>query len=114
MNELRPAALRQTINDRPPRVLVVEDDTALATMLVYNLQSEGFIAEYLDRGDKVELRLSEAAPDLVILDWKLPGVSGLEICRRLRAHDDIRDMPVIMLTARGGFTAYIARFFRKR
>jgi len=101
MNELRPAALRQTINDRPPRVLVVEDDTALATLLVYNLQSKGFIAESLDRGDEVELRLSQAAPDLVILDWKLPGVSGLELCRRLRARDDIPDMPVIMLTARG-------------
>ena len=101
MNELRPAVLHQKINTRPPRVLVVEDDTALATLLVYNLQSEGFIAESLDRGDEVELRLSEAAPDLVILDWKLPGVSGLEICRRLRARDDIRDIPVIMLSARG-------------
>ena len=101
MNEMRPAVLRQTISDRPPRVLVVEDDTALATLLVYNLQSEGFIAEHLDRGDEVELRLSQEAPDLVILDWKLPGVSGLEICRKLRARDDIPDMPVIMLTARG-------------
>ena len=79
MNELRPAVLRQKINDHPQRVLVVEDDTALATLLVYNLQSEGFIAEYLDRGDEVELRLSQASPDLVILDWKLPGVSGLEL-----------------------------------
>src|SRR5208283_5155945 len=101
MNELRPAVLRQTISDRPAHVLVVEDDTALATLLVYNLQSEGFIAESLDRGDEVELRLSRAAPDLLILDWRLPGVSGLEICRRLRARDDIPDMPVIMLTARG-------------
>ena len=101
MNELRPAVLRQTINHRPHRVLVVEDDTALATLLVYNLQSEGFIAESLDRGDEVEPRLAQAAPDLVILDWKLPGVSGLEICHRLRARDDIPDMPLIMLTARG-------------
>jgi two-component system, OmpR family, phosphate regulon response regulator PhoB len=64
MNELRPAASRQTINDRPPRVLVVEDDTALATMVVYNLQSEGFIAEYLDRGDDAELRLSQGCSTL--------------------------------------------------
>ena len=101
MNELRPAALRQTINDRPPRVLVVEDETALAMLLVYNLQSKGFIAEHVDRGDEAELRLSEAPPDLVILDWVLPGLSGLEICRRLRARHDSRDLPVIMLTARG-------------
>jgi two-component system phosphate regulon response regulator PhoB len=101
MNELRPAAFRQTINDRPPRVLVVEDETALAMLLVYNLQSKGFIAEHVDRGDEAELRLSEAPPDLVILDWVLPGLSGLEICRRLRARHDSRDLPVIMLTARG-------------
>ena len=101
MNELRPAAFRQTISDRPPRVLVVEDETALAMLLVYNLQSKGFIAEHVDRGDEAELRLSEAPPDLVILDWVLPGLSGLEICRRLRARHDSRDLPVIMLTARG-------------
>ncbi len=101
MNELRPAALRQTMNDRPPRVLVVEDETALAMLLVYNLQSKGFIAEHVDRGDEAEQRLSEAPPDLVILDWVLPGLSGLEICRRLRARRDSRDLPVIMLTARG-------------
>ncbi|MGC1862364.1 MAG: response regulator, partial [Methylocystis sp.] len=99
MNELRSAALLQTINDRPPRVLVVEDETALAMLLVYNLQSKGFIAEHVDRGDEAELRLSEAPPDLVILDWVLPGLSGLEICRRLRARHDSRDLPVIMLTA---------------
>ena len=93
MNELRPAALRQTINDRPPRVLVVEDETALAMLLVYNLQSKGFIAEHVDRGDEAELRLSEAPPDLVILDWMLPGLSGLEICHRLRARNDSRDIP---------------------
>jgi len=100
MNELRPAAMHQPINERAPRVLVVEDEFSLAMLLVYNLQSEGFIAEHVDRGDEAELRLSEEPPDLVILDWMLPGVSGLEICRRLRARDDSHDMPVIMLTAR--------------
>src|SRR5208283_3115723 len=108
--ELRPAALHQTINDRPPRILVVEDDTALASLLVYNLQSQAFIAEHLDRGEEVELRLSQAAPDLVMLDWKLPGVSGLEICRKLRARDDIPDMPVIMLTARGEESERVSGF----
>jgi two-component system, OmpR family, phosphate regulon response regulator PhoB len=101
MNDPRPATMRDTINERAPRILVVEDESSLALLLVYNLESEGFIVEHVDRGDEAELRLAEAPPDLVILDWMLPGVSGLEICRRLRARDDTRDMPVIMLTARG-------------
>ncbi len=101
MNEPRPAAMRETVNERAPRILVVEDESSLALLLVYNLESEGFIVEHVDRGDEAELRLAEAPPDLVILDWMLPGVSGLEICRRLRAREDTRDMPVIMLTARG-------------
>jgi two-component system phosphate regulon response regulator PhoB len=101
MNDPRPATMRDTINERAPRILVVEDESSLALLLVYNLESEGFVVEHVDRGDEAELRLAEAPPDLVILDWMLPGVSGLEICRRLRARDDTRDMPVIMLTARG-------------
>jgi two-component system phosphate regulon response regulator PhoB len=101
MNDPRPATMRDTINERAPRILVVEDESSLALLLVYNLEAEGFFVEHVDRGDEAELRLAEAPPDLVILDWMLPGVSGLEICRRLRARDDTRDMPVIMLTARG-------------
>jgi len=101
MNEMRPSATREQANDRAPRILVVEDESSLALLLVYNLEAEGFQVEHVDRGDEAELRLAEAPPDLVILDWMLPGVSGLEICRRLRARDDTRDMPVIMLTARG-------------
>ena len=101
MNDPRPATMRDTINERAPRILVVEDESSLALLLVYNLELEGFFVEHVDRGDEAELRLAEAPPDLVILDWMLPGVSGLEICRRLRARDDTRDMPVIMLTARG-------------
>ena len=93
MKELRPAALRQSIADRAPRVLVVEDETALAMLLVYNLQSKGFIAEHVDRGDEADLRLSEAPPDLVILDWTLPGLSGLELCDGPRPRNDSRDFP---------------------
>ena len=88
-------------SDRAPRILVVEDETSLATLLVYNLEAEGYQVEHVDNGDEAELRLAELPPDLVILDWMLPGVSGLEICRRLRARDSAKDMPVIMLTARG-------------
>ncbi|MEJ0050869.1 MAG: phosphate regulon transcriptional regulator PhoB [Methylovirgula sp.] len=85
----------------PPRILVVEDEAALSLLLSYNLEAEGFIVERVERGDEAELRLVESPPDLVILDWMLPGVSGLEICRRMRARDATRSLPVIMLTARG-------------
>jgi two-component system phosphate regulon response regulator PhoB len=69
--------------------------------LTYNLEAEGFAVERVERGDEAELRLIESPPDLVILDWMLPGVSGLEICRRMRAREATRTLPVIMLTARG-------------
>lgn len=84
-----------------PRVLVVEDEASLALILSYNLEAEGFEVEHVDRGDEAEIRLAENPPDLVILDWMLPGVSGLEICRRLRAREATKSLPVIMLTARG-------------
>jgi two-component system, OmpR family, phosphate regulon response regulator PhoB len=85
----------------PPRILVVEDEAALSLLLAYNLEAEGFAVERVERGDEAELRLIESPPDLVILDWMLPGVSGLEICRRMRAREATRTLPVIMLTARG-------------
>ena len=84
-----------------PRILVVEDEAALGLLLTYNLEAEGFVVDKVERGDEVEVRLAEAAPDLVILDWMLPGVSGLEICRRMRARESTKTLPVIMLTARG-------------
>ncbi len=84
-----------------PHILVVEDEQALGLLLSYNLEAEGFTVERVERGDEAELRLRELPPDLLILDWMLPGVSGLEICRRLRARESTRTLPVIMLTARG-------------
>ena len=84
-----------------PHILVVEDEQSLALLLSYNLEAEGFTVDRVERGDEAELRLTEVPPDLVILDWMLPGVSGLEICRRLRAREATRTLPVIMLTARG-------------
>jgi two-component system phosphate regulon response regulator PhoB len=101
MNESNPIVQRETKSDRAPRILVVEDEASLAMLLTYNLEAEGYHVEHVDNGDEAELRLVESPPDLVILDWMLPGVSGLEICRRLRARENLRDMPVIMLTARG-------------
>jgi two-component system phosphate regulon response regulator PhoB len=80
---------------------VVEDELPLATLLIYNLEAEGYLVEHVDNGDEAELRIAESPPDLLLLDWMLPGVSGLEICRRLRSRDIARDMPIIMLTARG-------------
>ena len=84
-----------------PRILVVEDEAALALLLSYNLEAEGFAVDRIERGDEVETHLAENLPDLVILDWMLPGVSGLEICRRIRARAATKTVPVIMLTARG-------------
>jgi two-component system phosphate regulon response regulator PhoB len=84
-----------------PTVLVVEDEEALALLLRYNLEAEGFAVETVARGDEAELRLRENPPDLVLLDWMLPGVSGIELCRRLRKRPQTAMLPVIMLTARG-------------
>ncbi len=84
-----------------PRILVVEDESALSLLLSYNLESEGYAVARAERGDDAEIMLAESTPDLVILDWMLPGVSGFELCRRMRAREATRDLPVIMLTARG-------------
>ena len=80
---------------------MVEDESDLAVLISYNLESEGYVVEHVERGEEVELRLIESPPDLVILDWMLPDVSGLEICRRLRARENTRTLPVIMVTAKG-------------
>jgi two-component system, OmpR family, phosphate regulon response regulator PhoB len=82
------------------RILVVEDDTDLALLICYNLERDGFIVESVTDGDEAERSLAESAPDLLILDWTLPGVSGIEIVQRLRASDITRGLPVIMVTAR--------------
>jgi two-component system phosphate regulon response regulator PhoB len=84
-----------------PTILVVEDETALTTLLRYNLEREGFrVAEARD-GEEAMIVADEARPDLVLLDWALPNLSGIEVCRRLRARAETRNTPVIMLTARG-------------
>ena len=84
-----------------PRILIVEDEEALALLLRYNLEAAGYEVETVGRGDDADVRFKERAPDLVILDWMLPGLSGIELCRRLRARPDTRQLPIIMLTARG-------------
>ena len=83
------------------KVLVVEDEDALATLLEYNLSKEGYDVSLAPDGEEALLRVDEEAPDLVILDWMLPKVSGIEVCRRLRQGPKTRNIPIIMLTARG-------------
>ena len=83
------------------RILVVEDEEALTTLLRYNLNAEGYEVETVGRGDDADTRLKERVPDLIVLDWMLPGLSGIELCRRLRARPETKQLPIIMLTARG-------------
>ena len=82
------------------RILVVEDEEALSALLEYNLSKEGFDIRLSTDGEDALLLVEEDRPDLVVLDWMLPGLSGIEVCRRIRAQADTRDTPVIMLTAR--------------
>jgi len=95
-----PRALGVSVH-MPLRILIVEDEEPLALLLRYNLEAAGYIVECAARGDEAELKLRENAPDLVVLDWMLPGVSGIEVCRRLRAQPATAQLPVVMLTARG-------------
>ncbi len=83
-----------------PYVLVVEDEAALATMLRYNLEKQGFRVEEAGDGQEALTRISEGPPDIVLLDWMLPVMSGIEVCRQIRRRPATRDLPVIMVTAR--------------
>jgi two-component system phosphate regulon response regulator PhoB len=89
------------VADPKPHVLIVEDEAALVTMLRYNLESEGYrVSEAVD-GEEAILLVIEEPPDLILLDWMLPSLSGIEVCRRIRRNESARDVPIIMLTARG-------------
>jgi two-component system phosphate regulon response regulator PhoB len=85
----------------PAHVMIVEDEEPLSLLLRYNLEAEGYDVESVARGDEAETRIKERAPDLILLDWMLPGISGIELCRRLRARQETERLPIIMLTARG-------------
>jgi two-component system phosphate regulon response regulator PhoB len=82
-------------------VLVIEDEAHIATMLRYNLEKAGFTVAEVSSGDEAMHRIAECKPDAVLLDWGLPGISGYELCRQIRASAELRALPVIMLTARG-------------
>ena len=98
MNLARRSASRNSTNHC---ITIVEADVALSLALSLNLKDEGYVVESVDRGDEAVRKLADAPPDLVILDWMLPRISGLEICIRLRAEEATRMLPIIMLSARG-------------
>ncbi len=82
------------------KVLIVEDEDALSTILEYNLAKEKFEVAIATDGEEGLLKVEEFAPDIIILDWMLPKVSGIEVCRRIRSKPESRNIPIIMLTAR--------------
>ncbi|MBM3518532.1 MAG: phosphate regulon transcriptional regulatory protein PhoB [Alphaproteobacteria bacterium] len=84
-----------------PLILIVDDEAALVAMLRYNFEKEGYRVAEAGDGEQALLMLAEDPPDLVILDWMLPRVSGLEVCRQVKRGERTRDLPIIMLTARG-------------
>lgn len=90
----------RTSNLAKPVILVVEDEAPLLTLLRYNLEKQGFRVEEATDGQEALLRVAEAKPDLILLDWMLPALSGLEVCRQIRRRPGTRDLPIIMVTAR--------------
>jgi two-component system, OmpR family, phosphate regulon response regulator PhoB len=82
-------------------ILIVEDEEPIQILVTYNLQAEGFRVRATANGEDVAHLVNEERPDLIVLDWMLPGISGIEVCRLLRSRPETRDIPVIMLTARG-------------
>ena len=82
-------------------ILIVEDEEPIQILLSYNLESEGYRVRATAQGEDVSRLIADERPDLILLDWMLPGISGIEVCRLLRTRPDTRDIPVIMLTARG-------------
>jgi two-component system, OmpR family, phosphate regulon response regulator PhoB len=83
-----------------PTILVVEDEAPLVTLLRYNLEKQGFRVEEATDGQEALLKVSESRPDLILLDWMLPSLSGIEVCRQIRRRPATRDLPIIMVTAR--------------
>jgi two-component system phosphate regulon response regulator PhoB len=82
-------------------ILIVEDEADLRELIRYNLEAQGFRVVLAESGDEAVERIREGVPDLILLDWMLPGLSGIELCRRWRAREDTARTPIIMITARG-------------
>ncbi|MBT9383799.1 phosphate regulon transcriptional regulator PhoB [Pseudooceanicola sp. CBS1P-1] len=86
--------------DQQPTVLVVEDEPAQREVLAYNLEAEGFKVSRAENGEEAILLVDEVAPDIIVLDWMLPNLSGIEVCRQLKMRTETRGVPIIMLSAR--------------
>ncbi len=84
-----------------PKILIVEDETAVVTLLRYNLEHQGFEVDAVSDGEEALVAVEENPPDLVLLDWMLPQLSGIEVCRQLRRRPATKNLPIILLTARG-------------
>lgn len=82
-------------------ILIVEDEEAIVTMLRYNLEKEGYNVESTDDGEEALTMVKEHRPDVIVLDWMLPSMSGIEVCEALRRNNDTKGIPIIMLSARG-------------
>ena len=83
-----------------PTVLIVEDEPAQSEVLAYNLKAEGYHVITADNGEDALILVDENMPDLILLDWMMPHVSGIEVCRRLKIRSETRSIPIIMLSAR--------------
>jgi two-component system, OmpR family, phosphate regulon response regulator PhoB len=82
-------------------ILIVEDEAAIHQLLSYNLNAEGFRTRVVETGEEVHAAINEEMPDMVLLDWMLPGLSGIDVCRLIRARPETQSLPIVMLTARG-------------
>src|SRR5437879_13742677 len=96
------------------RIMVVEDEEALTELLRYNLEGDGYDVETVMRGDDADTRLKEHIPDLIVLDWMLPGLSGIELCRRLRTRPATKQLPIRTPTARGDGSETVAGLETRR
>ena len=82
-------------------ILIVEDEEPIKVLLTYNFEAQGYRVRATSAGEEVGPMIADERPNLIILDWMLPGISGIEVCRSLRARPETRDIPIVMLTARG-------------
>ena len=93
--------MAQPRNNERIKVLIVEDEVAIVTLLRYNLEKEGFTVVSTGDGEEAVHLIKEHRPDIVVLDWMLPGMTGVEVCKHVRWNQDIKNTPIIMLSARG-------------
>jgi two-component system, OmpR family, phosphate regulon response regulator PhoB len=82
-------------------ILIVEDESSIQQLLEYNLKAEGYRTRLVETGEEVRPAINDELPDLVLLDWMLPGMSGIDVCRLIRARPETQALPIVMLTARG-------------